>query len=1730
MCSIKSFLLCETDESVILLPPSRAHDVQALVINRSDGDVSLVPSAHLSESCFQSCLTCSLFLGIFKFLACSYVVVGVERTAVARLEGQTIWRLQKVNFIPLQIGGLISMLEAGNISEDQAKDEKSFVRLLTDLFENPGGFYFSYDRNMTLTSQRLHDLSESLGEDPSSLYNTKCNDLFFWNKPFLPPQFFEDERFAPWRLPLIYGFVQQATCQVNNEPFDFTLISRRSCRRPGTRFNARGSDLAGNVANFVETEQIISREEENELVSLVLIRGSIPVLWQQPTGFEYHPKPVPEAALWMSLEVCRTHFQLLHELYGPVVVLDLVDHTGGEAVMSDYFQRAVELSGVGGVKLFQFDFHRECKNMRYDRLNLLLNQFTDEVESYCYFHRRAGKRQTGVVRVNCMDCLDRTNVCESQVAFRSLERQLRHVGVLYDEDLTSHTDFMRQFKDVWANNADAISYQYTGTGALKNDYTRTGKRGWMGMVSDGISSVKRYYINHFLDEMRQDGLDYLGSNVAFAITNSESPGYDAVKVSTGGDNRPGLLLVLHTSERVEFHSDDNVRWSYRLSGLTRIELALSDHRTVRLHFDPALRRHEYPAVFRLATPLAREAFCKEVLSHCSHANLPHTRSLCPPRGGELSVHATSYFVEPEGLSSSQLGSLPKDQDLYLIALTDATGGPHSRPLRSPEAGYSAMTTTEGGWVKTIERQLALLHTPTLTSARPTGKRPTVGATLPPRLALAHRGFGALTVLVFARPELLDRIDDIQTRERRERVDYAGRRWLTSAVSCAFRCDESSFMFTLVGLPKAPSAVKTEALWVRWEERMETLLRRSLRHVRKAMGRFGEDNDFDYAVVCTTVLESEDALGRPQQNPSYDPESSLRATSAKGESSVDSSAEGSKPYSADTHTHPQGQSQGQAQRKGSGDSVGSGSTPKMTRVPSQAPSEGDTQSQAHSMLSTEPTISDGSDDEDNVISDDSGDGGSDVASRKTGSLTPDWGANGGMRRVQQKSIDERRTPCFVYIPGLRNGSVMHGSWRYPAVTPVSLPGCETDCPTRLYIFSLEDAMSEIPDSAPELPQSEGVCKSVLCRVRGFDRSQEVEYRPVRLRLSSLEAESWLMGRSEGVSMYLTFDSPVLLSSAQTSKSSSVGLAPKNMRSPKPRSRSTIDLGGFATGGAARSVEGTGAAHATAGQNPESVRAPEEREHSGSTPAGTTSGGSAAKESGTAVPTSASATNLKAASTTTPQAPKATTSSAAASTKSTVSVTKPPGAAASTTILPDNDDDDDDDDDCGDDDDSCGGGGGRSRGRRPSGEGAAGGFLRLRPTSQGSVDEKDPGSPGGLRGIMSPLRRRPGNSDGEGQASAAGAADQAASQRQRRRREARSHWLRWTDEVPLIPYVTSPDALADYHILIRLWMTHPKSPSSIFLGQGVMRLDSCLSGRVLEGEASDNPAVLHYPDDNTQFSIPLSYRGIQLGEVRGWCALDLLPGQEIAMLAQSPAAQQGLFKLRPELPKTGIRLEVPNAATQVQSQVQNLKTQVQGLTERVKQSQHGKKVMAQGKKVSEKVSKFFGFPGRRSPSTSTPHIVVEGDARSKARSKSEQVPSTTDMSPDSAPPVVPDVIPEDGTCAIDDLPSCHPQEGQPQPRTQPGRAGEAALAESSVSSTDTASLAAADGIGGDDDLLGSAARRRSFRRRSIDSKHFVLGRPSYDDLRHANIALYAEGSGGGENGQTSVADEPLPAGNE
>jgi hypothetical protein len=117
-------------------------------------------------------------------------------------------------------------------------------------------------------------------------------------------------------------------------------------------------------------------------------------------------------------------------------------------------------------------------------------------------------KQSGIFRVNCIDCCDRTNVVETYIARKVLRAQFIELGILVDDQKFSDlTNFNKIVNHVWANNGDAISRLYAGTTALMGDYTRSGERTLSGLLNDGYNSAMRYVQNNFRDSDRQRSID-----------------------------------------------------------------------------------------------------------------------------------------------------------------------------------------------------------------------------------------------------------------------------------------------------------------------------------------------------------------------------------------------------------------------------------------------------------------------------------------------------------------------------------------------------------------------------------------------------------------------------------------------------------------------------------------------------------------------------------------------------------------------------------------------------------------------------------------------------------------------------------------------------------------------------------------------------------------------------------------------------------------------------------------------------------------------------------------------------------------------------------------------------------------------------------------------------------------------------------------------------------------------
>jgi len=437
--------------------------------------------------------------------------------------------------------------EGGLGGKDLEKLEKKLIDEILKIFNDSQGFYFSYTGDLTNSLQRQHEYQELNKGLPVW---RRVDDRFFFNKALLREVIeLQDTRAEGWILPLIQGFIEIKECNIDMvlleelgadsklPPFyRLCIISRRAHARAGTRYKRRGVDEEGKVANYVETEQIVLYH--TYALSFMQIRGSIPIFWSQP-GLKYRPPPRIDRNETENQTAFSKHFLEQIEMYGPVTCVSLVDRNGREKILSDVFLENIIAFNEPDVAFVSFDFHEYCRGMKFENVSILLDNIQEVIHRMGYFWVDSHGKvcgQKGVFRINCVDCLDRTNVVQTAIARTMLEVQLTKLGVVQPEHGLSQT-CKANFQSLWANNGDIISRQYAGTNALKGDYTRTGERNLSGLVKDGVNSASRYYLNHIRDSYRQAAIDVLvGKEVSEDLFKTEKGIIDEVDNSNNADH------------------------------------------------------------------------------------------------------------------------------------------------------------------------------------------------------------------------------------------------------------------------------------------------------------------------------------------------------------------------------------------------------------------------------------------------------------------------------------------------------------------------------------------------------------------------------------------------------------------------------------------------------------------------------------------------------------------------------------------------------------------------------------------------------------------------------------------------------------------------------------------------------------------------------------------------------------------------------------------------------------------------------------------------------------------------------------------------------------------------------------------------------------------------------------------------------------------------------------------
>lgn len=226
------------DQDIIVIEPADESCQSSVVIERKTAKVSRQAIGNR-----QSKQGVKVFgvAGIVELVGGPHLVCITEKSLVGRIGTEAVYRIEQVEISPIK--------PPSEITPATRQRDATYKNILKNLLESRD-FYFSYTLDLTNTLSRKCNVTYK----KDAPICDRVDERFFWNKSIL--QSFIEKGLHEFVIPILRGCIQITHISTPDVQFDLILLSRRSRHRAGTRYNRRGSDDQGNVANYVETEQV----------------------------------------------------------------------------------------------------------------------------------------------------------------------------------------------------------------------------------------------------------------------------------------------------------------------------------------------------------------------------------------------------------------------------------------------------------------------------------------------------------------------------------------------------------------------------------------------------------------------------------------------------------------------------------------------------------------------------------------------------------------------------------------------------------------------------------------------------------------------------------------------------------------------------------------------------------------------------------------------------------------------------------------------------------------------------------------------------------------------------------------------------------------------------------------------------------------------------------------------------------------------------------------------------------------------------------------------------------------------------------------------------------------------------------------------------------------------------------------------------------------------------------
>ncbi|KAL0477457.1 SAC9 [Acrasis kona] len=422
-----------------------------------------------------------------------------------------------------------------------AKTKKNMA-IMTE-FQIDGNHFYCETLDLSRTFPSTHPAHEPCEE-------------FVWNTFVTKP--FADIGMSRWCVVLLQGVAMGRVVPTDDDKaplgIHLALICRRSSINPGTRYFSRGLNEKSSPGNECEMEQIVFKQADDSVCfsTAVWRRGTVPIHWKSELVSQ-----IADAAIIISdrpYEAIDVYYKRLADRYQnqPITVLNLLrvkSVHADEGNLTHHYReslRAVKKMFNVKVDMVEFDWHHFLKLHGIEETTEALWDLTDPITNNAglttgVLHMSNGRftdmtvqsKQNGILRVNCADSLDRTNlVCffnslhylrnqcyaidAASLAPKSPTASLEEIKKEMDANLLVH------LTDMYIMVGDVCATLYTNTVAMHTQHMRDMTAHVTTAPSNAAILVNRRIQNQFKDKTRQKQYDImLGINLKKYFTFSD---------------------------------------------------------------------------------------------------------------------------------------------------------------------------------------------------------------------------------------------------------------------------------------------------------------------------------------------------------------------------------------------------------------------------------------------------------------------------------------------------------------------------------------------------------------------------------------------------------------------------------------------------------------------------------------------------------------------------------------------------------------------------------------------------------------------------------------------------------------------------------------------------------------------------------------------------------------------------------------------------------------------------------------------------------------------------------------------------------------------------------------------------------------------------------------------------------------------------------------------------------